>query len=146
MHCYRYVKQDLLRNRLRLRPTDFLRPLLTDVKGRLNEQKLPPLQPTRIKELAECEEIWRPKKKRSSKYFGRKSSLKILRDIGKRSSKHASKPYKRRRCTATTNVEEHDREAAFPILPMSDLREVPELGDQDIDQLQTVLRTHFPDI
>jgi hypothetical protein len=86
------------------------------MKGRLNEQVLPPLKPSRAKELAACEEIWRSKKKEIVYH------------------------------TATTKVENHDHETAIPIVQMSDLREIPELGDLDIDQLQTMLRMHFPDV
>ena len=78
---FKYVKHDFLRNRRRLRPTELLRPLLTDVKGRLRHQQLPQVskqKPSKcLKELDSIPEKWKPKRNRSARYFSSVSARNI---------------------------------------------------------------------
>jgi hypothetical protein len=64
-----------------MRPTEFLRPLLTDVKGRLRAELLPPVTPTPVKELSSVEEKWRSRKRKSSSYLSAKSAGKRFKGV-----------------------------------------------------------------
>lgn len=66
---FRFIKQDLLCGRLRLRPSEFLTEYLKDIRGRINERKMPNIGKGKKgkRELLSVEEKWK-KRRKESKY------------------------------------------------------------------------------
>lgn len=74
---FRFVKQDLLRERSRLRPSKFVTKYLMDIRGRINDRKMPHIGKSKKgkRELLSVEEKWR-KQRNESKYTDRNKAIK----------------------------------------------------------------------
>lgn len=129
---FNFIKHNLLRGQLRLRPGDFLCTRLTDLQGLVNEQKMPIIHVKHRAELSGCEEKWAKKRKRST-YTDKESSLAHLRKL-RTDFTPKKKPAQNSQDTPVTEI---DLKLAMDTAILS------ELDSDDIDKAQAILREKF---